>query len=119
MDLLSEIGPVGVPLDPVRAVSLPLESFPGGPHRHLEREPNSPLGQRPSYALRVSERLGAARRRVLDDLPDGGRALVVGHSPTNEAAVLGLIGEIVAPLAKGEGVLIAADADGYSVEPLG
>jgi hypothetical protein len=52
-------------------------------------------------------------------LPDGGRALVVGHSPTNEAAVLGLIGEIVAPLAKGEGVLIAADADGYSVEPLG
>jgi hypothetical protein len=35
-----------------------------------------------------SKRLGAALRRVLDGLPDGGRALVVGHSPTNEAAVL-------------------------------
>jgi hypothetical protein len=51
-------------------------------------------------------------------LPDGGRALVVGHSPTNEAAILGLTGEIVEPLAKGDGVLVIADDDGYSVEPL-
>jgi broad specificity phosphatase PhoE len=65
-----------------------------------------------------SELLGAALRRVLDSLPDGGRALVVGHSPTNEAAVLGLTGEIVAPLAKGAGVLVVAGDDGYSVEPL-
>jgi broad specificity phosphatase PhoE len=65
-----------------------------------------------------SERLGAALQRVLDALPDGGRALVVGHSPTNEAAVLGLTGEIVAPLAKGAGVLVVADGDGYSAEPL-
>jgi broad specificity phosphatase PhoE len=65
-----------------------------------------------------SELLGAALRRVLDSLPDGGRALVVGHSPTNEAAVLGLTGEIVAPLAKGAGVLVFAGDDGYSVEPL-
>jgi len=36
--------------------------------------------------------LGAALRRVADRLPDGGRALLVGHSPTNEAAVLGLTG---------------------------
>jgi phosphohistidine phosphatase SixA len=65
-----------------------------------------------------SERLGAALRRVLHGLPDGERALVVGHSPTNEAAVFGLTGEIVAPLAKGAGVRVLARDDGYQVEPL-
>jgi hypothetical protein len=72
----------------------------------------------PELVADDSERLGAALRRVLDSLPDDGRALVVGHSPTNEAAVLGLTGEIVAPLAKGAGVLLVAAEDGYSVEPL-
>jgi len=65
-----------------------------------------------------SKRLGAALRRLLDNLPDGGRALVVGHSPTNEAAVLGLTGEVVGPLAKGAGVLVVPGTDGYSVQPL-
>jgi broad specificity phosphatase PhoE len=65
-----------------------------------------------------SERLGAALRRVLESLPDGGHALVVGHSPTNEAAVFGLTGEIVAPLAKGAGVRVVAGDDGYQVQPL-
>ena len=65
----------------------------------------------PDLVAEDSERLGAALRRVLDRLPDGGRALVVGHSPTNEAAVLGLTGEIVAPLAKGAGILLVADGD--------
>jgi len=32
--------------------------------------------------------LAAALRCVLERLPAGGRALAVGHSPTNEAAVL-------------------------------
>jgi hypothetical protein len=63
-----------------------------------------------------SERLGAAIRRVLDFVPDGGSALVVGHSPTNEVAVLGLTGEIVEPLAKGGGMRVIADDDGYRVE---
>ncbi len=72
----------------------------------------------PELVAEDSERLGAALRLVLDRLPDGGRALVVGHSPTNEAAVLGLTGEIVAPLAKGAGVLVVADDDGYQVQPL-
>ena len=71
----------------------------------------------PELVAEDSERLGAALRRVLGDLPEGGRALVVGHSPTNEAAVLGLTGEITAPLAKGAGVLVVAD-DGYRVEAL-
>jgi broad specificity phosphatase PhoE len=73
----------------------------------------------PELVAEDSERLGAALLRVLHDLPDGGRALVVGHSPTNEAAVLGVTGEIVPPLAKGAGVLVVARDDGYRVEPLG
>jgi len=43
---------------------------------------------------------------------------VVGHSPTNEAAVLGLTGETVAPLAKGAGVRVVANDDGWQVAPL-
>jgi broad specificity phosphatase PhoE len=72
----------------------------------------------PGLVAEESDRLGAALRRVLEALPDGGRALVVGHSPTNEAAVLGLTGEIVDPIEKGAGVLVSADQDGYRVEPL-
>ena len=72
----------------------------------------------PELVTDDSERLGAALRRVLDRLPENGRALVVGHRPTNEAAVLGLTGEIVAPLAKGAGVLVVSGDDGYQVEPL-
>jgi phosphohistidine phosphatase SixA len=72
----------------------------------------------PELVAEDSERLGAALRRVLDSLPDDGRALVVGHSPTNEAAVLGLTGEIVAPLAKGAGVLVVAGDEGWQIEAL-
>src|SRR5215218_5861868 len=72
----------------------------------------------PELVAEDSERLGAALRRVLDDLPDGGRALVVGHSPTNEAAILGLTREIVAPLANGAGVRVLTDHDDYQVETI-
>jgi hypothetical protein len=65
-----------------------------------------------------SAALGAALGRVLDTFPDGGRALVVGHSPTNEAAVLGLTGQIVGPISKGAGVLLVADDQGYRLEIL-
>jgi hypothetical protein len=47
-----------------------------------------------------------------------GRALVVGHSPTNEAAALGLTGQIVGPIFKGAGVLLVADDRGYRLEIL-
>jgi hypothetical protein len=47
-----------------------------------------------------------------------GRALVVGHSPTTEAAVLGLAGRVVPPLGKGQGVLLIEDGGQYRVEPL-
>jgi len=72
----------------------------------------------PKLVAEDSERLAAALARVFDALPDGGRAVVVGHSPTNEAAVFGLTGEIVPPLAKGAGVLVITLTRGYRVEPL-
>jgi hypothetical protein len=57
----------------------------------------------PDLAERESLLLALALRQVVEGLPEGGRALVVGHSPTNEAAVLGLTGRVVPPLGKGEG----------------
>jgi len=72
----------------------------------------------PEFVDEVAAALGAARGRVLERLEDGQRALAVGHTPTNEAAVLGLTGQLVAPLSKGAGVLVAADEHGFRVEPL-
>jgi broad specificity phosphatase PhoE len=72
----------------------------------------------PELVGKESLLLGTALREVLAGLPEGGRALVVGHSPTNEAAVLGLAGRVVAPLGKGEGVLLVADGADVRVEPL-
>ncbi|MEA2828543.1 MAG: hypothetical protein QOG43_2982 [Actinomycetota bacterium] len=61
--------------------------------------------------------LGLALRRVFDLLDEGGAALVVGHSPTNEAAVLGLTGRIIGPLAKGAGVRVVSDG-GFTASPI-
>jgi len=72
----------------------------------------------PDLVEKESLLLGSALRHVMEVLPEGGRALVVGHSPTNEAAVLGLAGRVVLPLGKGEGVLLVEDGEGYRVEPL-
>ena len=71
----------------------------------------------PELVREDSERLAAGLRRILDRLPEGGRALAVGHSPTNEAGVLGLTGQLVSPLSKGAGVLIVVEADRTRVEP--
>ena len=72
----------------------------------------------PGFVDNEAAALGAALGRVLERIGDGDRALAVGHSPTNEAAVLGLTGQLVAPLAKGAGVLVTADEGGFRVEPL-
>lgn len=72
----------------------------------------------PDLVAQESQVLAEALREVLDRLDDGQRALVVGHSPTNEAAVLGLTGRTVDPLGKGEGVLIRETDDGFDVERL-
>jgi broad specificity phosphatase PhoE len=72
----------------------------------------------PDLVAEDSARLGAALRRIVDSLPEGARALAVGHSPTNEAAVLGLTGQEVPPLDKGAGVLVVAEGGRYRVEDL-
>jgi broad specificity phosphatase PhoE len=72
----------------------------------------------PELVEEDSAALAGALRRVLDALPDGGRALVAGHSPTNEAAVLGLTGEIVEPISKGDGVLVVEEEGALRVEQL-
>ena len=72
----------------------------------------------PELVAADSAVLGAALGRVVERLAEGERALAIGHSPTNEAAVLGLTGQVVAPLGKGEGVLVVADETGYRVEAL-
>ncbi|MPZ71150.1 MAG: hypothetical protein GEU71_16735 [Actinobacteria bacterium] len=70
----------------------------------------------PDLVAEDSARLAVGLRNLLARLPDGGRALAVGHSPTNEAAVFGLTGEVVPPLGKGEGVLVIRTDDQYRVE---
>lgn len=65
-----------------------------------------------------SARLAAGLRRVFGGLPEGGRALVAGHSPTNEAAVFGLAGHIVEPISKGGGVLVVEEKGAVRVETL-
>jgi phosphohistidine phosphatase SixA len=72
----------------------------------------------PDLVEKESMMLGRALGQVVESLPEGGRALVIGHSPTNEASVLGLAGAVVPPVGKGEGVLIVEDRGEYRVEPL-
>lgn len=73
----------------------------------------------PDLVEKETQQLGAALRRVVQHVPDGGRAMVIGHSPTNEAAVMGVSGHHVPPMGKGQGVLLAEDNGKYAViEPL-
>jgi broad specificity phosphatase PhoE len=73
----------------------------------------------PDFVAAEAERLGLALRRIFNALSDNGRALAVGHSPTNETAVFALTGEPVGPLAKGAGVLVVSEGDAYRSEPAG
>jgi phosphohistidine phosphatase SixA len=72
----------------------------------------------PDLVEQESRLLGSALRRVVEGLAEGGRALVVGHSPTNEAAVYGLVGQAIAAMSKGEGVLVVEDGGRYEAGPL-
>ena len=62
--------------------------------------------------------LGAALKSVFESLGDGRSALVVGHSPTTEAAVLGLTSQAVPPIAKGAGVRVVEEDGRYRIELL-
>lgn len=72
----------------------------------------------PDFVASEAASLSDALGRVLDALNEGEAAIVVGHSPTNEAAVLGLTGQVIAPLAKGTGVRLVVGEEGVSVTPL-
>lgn len=71
----------------------------------------------PELVREDSATLGRALAGTFRRLDEGQRALVIGHSPTNEAAIFGLTGVVVAPLGKGDGVLVVETADGYRVDP--
>lgn len=70
----------------------------------------------PNLVQADSETLAEGLKRAFERLEDGERALVIGHSPTNEAAVFGLTGVIVRPMGKGEGVVVIENGDEYAVE---
>ncbi len=71
----------------------------------------------PELVVSESAVLGAALTDVFERLSDGARALVVGHSPMQEAAVYGLTGKKIEPLSKGAGVVVVQDSGAYRVEP--
>jgi len=71
----------------------------------------------PDLLEEESTLLAGALRDVFDRLPNGGRALIVGHSPMQEAAIFGLTGRAVAPIPKGAGAVVIEEGDGsYRVE---
>jgi len=72
----------------------------------------------PELVESASRTLGEALRRILERLDDGETALVVGHGPTNEAAVLALTSEVVDPMSKESGVCVSPDGEEFRIEPL-
>jgi broad specificity phosphatase PhoE len=73
----------------------------------------------PELVKSEAQRFASALRDLLADLPEGERALVVGHSPMLEAAIYGLTGQVIEPLSKGSGALVIEDGGSYTVTPLG
>lgn len=66
-----------------------------------------------------SERLKGVVQGLFERIPEGGRALAVGHSPLIEAAVYGLTSVVLEPLAECEGVhLTLDDAGEYRIQEL-
>lgn len=111
---LGEVVPDGVVLEP--ALRSSVEERWRAAYRTAGAGDLDSLRTADQELVRVdSELLAEGLRRTFDRLEDGQRALAVGHSPTNEAAVFGLTGILVAPLGKGEGVIVVDTGDGYEV----
>jgi broad specificity phosphatase PhoE len=70
----------------------------------------------PDLVESESRLLADALKAVFARISDGASALVVGHSPMQEAAVFGLTGRAVEPLAKGAGVRVVEEDGSFSVE---
>ena len=69
----------------------------------------------PQLVADDSQALAAGLREIFAALRDEERALAIGHSPTNEAAVYGLTGVVIEPLGKGARVTVTEDGGTYSV----
>ncbi len=69
----------------------------------------------PDLVAADSTELAEGLRRLFNLLEDGERGLAVGHSPTNEAAVLGLTGIYPGPMSKGEGLVLVEEEGEYRV----
>lgn len=69
----------------------------------------------PDFVASEVEAQGVALRRICDRLADGERALVIGHSPTSEAAILGLTGTTVDPIGKGQGMVVTGAGHRWEV----
>jgi phosphohistidine phosphatase SixA len=63
-------------------------------------------------------RLAGVLAGLVERVPEGGRALAVGHSPLIEAGVLGLTGRVVEPLGECEGVALTLEGGQWRVEEL-
>ena len=64
-----------------------------------------------------SPALAEGLRAAFALLAEGGRALAVGHGPTNEAAVYGLTGVVIDPLGKGDGIEITLTDGEFTLRP--
>ena len=58
------------------------------------------------------ESMATGVRAMLAELPDGGRALAISHTPFVERAAFGLTGREIEPMRPGEGLLITQRDDG-------
>ena len=73
----------------------------------------------PRLVQEETRRLAQGLRDIFDQVPEGARALAVGHSPLIEAAVYGLTAVIVEPLAECEGVHVTQEDTGdYRIQEL-
>jgi broad specificity phosphatase PhoE len=72
----------------------------------------------PELVEAESKRLAGVVQEMFARVPDGGRALAVGHTPLIEAAAFGLTGMVIDPLRECEGVRMVRRDGGYDVEEL-
>lgn len=117
------IAALGLPVDRGVIVDTGLRSDHEDRFREIYSETGSGelsafLDADPDFVDSEAKTLGDALRRILDSLSEDGRALAVGHSPTNEVAVYGLTGQRIAPQSKGAGVLITERDGSYELETL-
>ncbi|HYT29552.1 MAG TPA: histidine phosphatase family protein [Actinomycetota bacterium] len=70
------------------------------------------MAESPKLVAEETARLAGIIDGMLAEVPEGGMALAVGHSPLIESAVYGLTGVIIEPLAELEGVHLTLDEAG-------